>query len=158
NAVDLARFRSREPLPPRPARALLFSHHAAEYTHLPAVRAACDRAGLALDVIGSASGNPCARPEAVLGEYDVVFAKARCALEAMAVGCAVVLCDHLGAGPLVRAAEWRALRSLNFGRRACPNPLTPESLFAELARYDPADAADVCRFTRANAGVAPMTD
>jgi hypothetical protein len=136
----------------------LFSHYAAEHTHLPAVREACARAGLALDVAGSASGNPCARPEELLGDYDLVFAKARCALEAMAVGCAVVLCDHLGTGPLVRAAEWTALRPLNFGRRACANPLTAECLLAEVARYDAADAAEVCALTRAHAGVGAQAD
>jgi hypothetical protein len=158
NAVDPWRFRPRGPLPDRPRRALLFSNYAAEHTHLPVVREACRRAGLELDAAGSGSGNPCARPEGVLGNYDIVFAKARCALEAMAVGCAVVLCDPLGAGPLVRAADWPALRPLNFGRRACANPLTPEKLLAEVARYDAADAAEVCRVTRADAGIEDAAD
>ena len=158
NAVDLARFRPRGPLPARPRRALLFSHVAAEHTHLPAVREACRRAGLELDAVGDGSGNPCARPEDLLGHYDLVFAKARCALEAMTVGCAVVLCDHLGAGPLVRAGDWAALRPLNFGRRACADPLTSDHLLAAVARYDAADAAEVCRLTRANAGVEHTAD
>ncbi len=158
NAVDLARFRPRGPLPARPRRALLFSHYAAEHTHLPPVREACHRAGLELDAAGSGSGNPAARPEELLGNYDIVFAKARCALEAMAVGCAVVLCDDRGAGPLVRSGEWAALRPLNFGRRTCANPPTPENLLAEVARYDAADAAEVCRLTRERAGVAHTAD
>jgi glycosyltransferase involved in cell wall biosynthesis len=158
NAVDLARFRPRGPLPPRPARALLFSHYAADHTHLPAVREACARAGLTLDVAGRASGNLCDRPEELLGAYDLVFAKARCALEAMAVGCAVVLCDHAGTGPLVRADQWGALRTLNFGRRTCERPLTAGCLLEQVARYDPADAAEVCLLTRTHAGVAAQVD
>jgi hypothetical protein len=158
NAVDLARFRPRLPLPPRPRRALLFSHYAAEHTHLPPVREACARAGLELDVVGNASGQPRPRPEELLGNYDLVFAKARCALEAMAVGCAVVLCDHLGTGPLVRASDWRALREFNFGRRTCAKPLTADCLFAEVARYDAPDAAEVCRLTRTRAGVEHTAD
>jgi hypothetical protein len=158
NGVDLARFRPRGPLPETPRRALLFGHEAAEHTHLPAVREACRRAGLELDVAGQSSGNPCARPEDVLGGYDVVFGKGRSALEAMAVGCAVVLCHPQGAGPLVRADRWAELRPLNFGRRACTAPLAPEALLAEIERYDPADAAEVCRVTRASAGVGAMAD
>lgn len=158
NAVDLARFRPRSPLPPRPRRAILFSHYAAEHTHLPPVRDACERAGLELDVIGNASGHPCARPEELLGNYDLVFAKARCALEAMAVGCAVVLCDHLGSGPLVRTSDWHALRKFNFGRRTCSKPLTVDNLLAEIAYYDAADAAEVCRLTRTQAGVEHTAD
>ncbi len=158
NAVDLARFRPREPLLPQPRRALLFSNYAAEHTHLPVVREACRRAGLKLDVAGSASGNLCARPEDLLRNYDIVFAKARCALEAMAVGSAVVLCDHLGAGPLVRASEWSTLRRFNFGRRTCGNPLTADNLLAEIARHDSRNAAEVCKLTRANASVERTAD
>ena len=40
-----------------------------------------------------------ARPEEALGSYDIVFAKARAAAEAVATGTAVVLCDVAGAGP-----------------------------------------------------------
>ena len=33
--------------------------------------------------------------------YDIVFAKARAAIEAMAVGAAVIVCDFDGVGPMV---------------------------------------------------------
>jgi hypothetical protein len=153
NFVDAARFRPRDPLPPRPARALVFSHEASNDTHLPAVRAACARADLPLDVIGARAGTATPHPEVVLGRYDVVFAKARAALEAMAVGAAVVLCDKAGAGPMVTAAEFDSLRPLNFGRRALVLPLTAEAVLGQLRRYDPADAAQVSRRVRAEAGL-----
>jgi hypothetical protein len=76
----------------------------------------------------------------------------------MAVGCAVVLCDHLGSGPLVRANEWAVLRRLNFGRRTCDQPLTVENLLAEIAQYDATEAAEVCRLARTHAGVEHTTD
>src|SRR5206468_3631377 len=101
NFVDLQRFKPRGPLPARPTRALLFSNYAREETHLTAVREACARTGLALDVIGEGVGNVWVRPEEALGNYDLVFAKARSALEALAVGSAVVLCHATGAGPMV---------------------------------------------------------
>ncbi len=56
---------------------------------------ACRRTQLTLDVIGAESGSVSTRPQDVLGQYDMVFAKARCALEALAVGSAVVLCDTI---------------------------------------------------------------
>jgi glycosyltransferase involved in cell wall biosynthesis len=158
NGVDLERFRARGPLPAQPTRALLFSNYAAEHTHLGQVRAACAAAGLTLDVIGSGVGNLCARPEEVLPGYDVVFAKARCALEALASGCAVVLCDDRGTGPLIRSASWEQLRRWNFGRRTCTQPLTADALRAELAGYDPNDAAEACRITRERAGLALTVD
>jgi hypothetical protein len=158
NAVDLERLRPRGPLPPRPARALVFSNYASEETHLPAVREACARAGIALDAVGAGVGNPCPRPELVLGGYDLVFAKARCALEAMAVGAAVVLCDSTGSGPLVDAAGLDALRRANFEIRTLSQPLDPALLEREIARYDPADAAEVSRRIRAEAGLGPAVE
>lgn len=158
NSVDLTRFKPRGSLPERPARALLFSNYATEGTHLGAVREACSRAGLPLDVIGSGVGNPSAEPEAVIGQYDLVFAKARCALEAMAVGSAVILCDFRGAGELVRSADVEEFRRWNFGARLLLQPLDPQVLLAQIARYDASDATRVSRRIRGSAGLTDQVD
>lgn len=158
NAVDLERFRPRAPLPPRPRRALVFSNTANDSTHLAAVREACARAGIALDVVGAEANNSTSRPELLLGQYDLIFAKARCALESMAVGAAVVLCDMYGSGPLVTAGEFDRLRRLNFGMRSLDRPINADVLAAEIARYDAADAAEVSRRVRASAGVDSLVD
>jgi hypothetical protein len=158
NFVDLARFAPRRPLPSRPARALVFSNGAAEDSHLPAVREACARLGLAVDVVGHRSGQPSDAPEAILGRYDVVFAKGRCALEALAVGAAVVVCDAVGAGPMVTTAEFARLRAQNFGVRAMRDPVDVEHLVAQLRRYDADDAARVSARVRAEAGREPVVD
>jgi hypothetical protein len=159
NAVDLERFRPRGPLPPRPGRALVFSNAAGgKGSQLAAVREACEAAGIALDVAGSASGKPLERPEEALGRYDLVFAKARAALEAMAVGAAVILCDAVGTGPMVTTGNLSDLRPLNFGMRALRERPTPEALAREIARYDAADAAEVSRRVRAEAGQGALAD
>jgi hypothetical protein len=152
NFVDLERFAARPPLPPVPRRALLFSNYATEATHLGAVREACARAGLELDVVGLGVGHVEREPERLLGRYDLVFAKGRSALEALAVGAAVVLCDATGSGPLVTTAELERLRRLNFGVRALTGELRPDLLAAQLARYDARDAAEVSERIRAAAG------
>ena len=153
NWVDLERFPPRPPLPPRPRRALVFSNAAREdVPWVRAVRRACDEAGIALELAGSMSGASLADPGRALGGYDLVFAKARAALEAMAVGAAVILCDFAGAGPLVTAADFPRLRPLNFGVRALREPATPEGIAREIARYDAADAAEVSRRVREGAG------
>ncbi|HKO41871.1 MAG TPA: glycosyltransferase [Pyrinomonadaceae bacterium] len=153
NFVDMDRFQSRSPLPPRPKKALLFSNYASDETHLNIVREACSRGGLEFEVIGSGVGRPCAEPEKVLGQYDIVFAKARAALEAMAVGTAVVLCDATGMGPLVTTAELERLRALNFGVRALSQPLDADRLAMEIRRYDAADATEVSSRIRSDAGL-----
>lgn len=158
NSVDLEQFLPRAPLPVKPARALVFSNGAKESTHLGAVRDACQKSGLTLDVIGADAGNVAARPQDLLGQYDIVFAKARCALEAMAVGSAVVLCDVKGVGPMVTASEVDRLRRLNFGIRTLREKIDAGVLEKEIARYDPADAATVSQRIRETAGRAAAID
>ena len=159
NFVDLARFRSRRrPLPPAPQRALLFSNYASEETHLPAVREACARARIELDVVGTQTNTATMQPEEILGEYDLVFAKARSALEAMAVGAAVVLCDYEGSGPMVTPANFATLRPLNFGRRTLSEPLDPMVILAQIKRYNPTEALRVSEIVRATAGHESVVD
>jgi hypothetical protein len=151
NAVDPERFVKRGDLPERPGRALVFSNTAHALTHRDAVADACRRAGIALDVVGLYSGNSVEEPEAILGRYDLVFAKAKCALEAMACGAAVILCDARGLGGMVRAADVPRLRRLNFGARCLDEPLSVESISRAIAAYDPVDAAAVSEEIRRTA-------
>jgi hypothetical protein len=153
NFVDLDRFRPRPPLPPRPRRALVFSNNAHEGTHLPAVRAACAAADVEVDVAGIASGKVAARPEHLLPAYDLVFAKGRAAIEALAVGAAAVLCDAAGCGPMVASSNLDRLRPLNFGFRTLDQPLSVPALCDQIARYDPSDATRVCASLRRIAGL-----
>lgn len=155
NSVDLKRFTPRSSLPSSPARALVFSN--CTDTHLQAVRQACARTGLSLDVIGGDT-NVCANPEEVLGKYDIVFAKARCALEALAVGTAVILCDYQGLGQMVTSDELERLRGMNFGHRTLRNELSPELIVREIERYDPLNAAEVSRRIRSTACLDKMVD
>jgi glycosyltransferase involved in cell wall biosynthesis len=157
NAVDLQRFQPRVALPRRPRRALVFSNHASRYTHLPAVRRACRRMGLEFDVLGSQAGTGVADPERVLPGYDLVFAKARCALEAMAAGTAVVLCDFAGAGPMVSSENFDQLRIMNFGGGVLVNPLESHYIQDQVANYDPADAGRVSQRVRREAGLEAAT-
>ena len=149
NSVDVDQFLPRGPLPSKPSRALVFSNGAA---HVAAVREACRRTQLTLDVIGAEAGSVSTRPQDVLGQYDIVFAKARCALEALAVGSAVVLCDTVGVGPMVTSGEVDQLRRLNFGVRTLRANVDPDVLEKEIARYDAVDAAEVSRRVRNGAG------
>src|SRR5262245_31349615 len=84
-----------------------------------------------------------AQPEEILGRYDLVFAKARCALEAMAVGAAVVLCSSSGLGPMVTTGRLDQLRRLNFGRRSLREAIHPDAIEREIASYDAVDATEV---------------
>ena len=156
NAVDVGAFRQRDPLPARPRRAVVFGNLAHELTFLPAIRAACRRAAIELDVVGASAGTAVPHPESILGGYDLAFAKAKCAMEAMACGLAVILCGESGVGGMVRSADFDRLRRLNFGIRALQKPLSAETLFAELAFYDAGDARAVSDRIRRTASSADL--
>ncbi|MBW0000465.1 MAG: hypothetical protein JO015_15305 [Verrucomicrobia bacterium] len=153
NVVDLARFRSRTPLPKKPARALVFSNYAEPGGWLDTVQAACTQESLAVDVIGSGTNRGTHVPEEVLGKYDLVFGKGRCALEALATGCSVVICDSRGLAGLVTTKNVRAWRDWNLGARLMTRSLLVESIREEIHRYDPDDGADVSQFIRETAGL-----
>jgi Glycosyltransferase Family 4 len=158
NSVDLRRFRPRGPLPARPRRALSLSNYLTEATGLADLRTACARAGIALDALGLGVGQVCERPDRILGEYDLVFARGRTALEAMAVGAAVVVCGVRGLAGLVTTANLDELRARNFGVRTTRAPMSVDALGRELARYDAADAARVSERIRATAGLDATAD
>ncbi len=150
NFVDLEKFPSRPPLPARPARALAFGNDIQPWD-LEVLAAACARQGLHLDAYGLGLGRETPVPQQLLPHYDLVFAKARCALEAMAVGAAVVLFGANGLGPLVTAGEFDRLRRLNFGIRSQDQPIQVAGVVEQIARYDAEDAQAVSARVRAEA-------
>lgn len=153
NAVDTTHYLPRKtPLPPRPQRALIFGNAAHNASHVPLIREACRRSGIEVDVVARASGTFVDDPAAILSQYDLVFAKAKCALEGMASGAAVILCDVAGMGGLVRSVDLERLRRLNFGARTLSQPLTADAIAREIASYDPVDAGVVTENIRRTAG------
>lgn len=158
NFVDLQRFQPRPPLPERPRRALVFSNYMEENNLLKTVRQACIECGIELDVRGLGVGRPIADPEALLQGYDLVFAKSRAALEAMAVGAAVVVCDTRGCGSMVTSSNFDSLRPLNFGFRTMRQAITIENLIAQIRSYNPAEAVLVRDKVRSQAGMVAAVD
>ncbi|TWS99484.1 glycosyltransferase [Reyranella sp. CPCC 100927] len=153
NFVDLERFALRATWRDSPRSALIFGNTAGDNPRTHAIKSACARAGIErVDIAGSGAGNSIPNPEHILGDYDVVFAKARCALEAMASGAAVIVADHAGLGGMVTMANVAQMRSLNFGVRTMQAaPVTEETVLDELKRYDARDARQVSAWIRAEA-------
>ena len=155
NGVDLKRFARRDALPERPQRALVFSNYAEDDALLDEIRSACADAGIELDVAGVRVNNLVREPESLLGGYDLVFAKGRAATEALAVGCACILLDHSqrSMGGMIVRANVEHARRWNFGRALLTRPIELGALREEIARYDPAQSAEVCVWVRENASL-----
>lgn len=154
NGIDLFRFVQRGPLPATPRTALVFSNYASHDAQLEEIRIACAERGLALDVIGSGSGNHLTDPAAVLGRYDIVFGKGRCATEALVTGNAVVALDpSAGMGEMVTAAKAEQARRWNFGRAIMTRPITRQNVMAELDKFDAQDAREASDWARRHCGL-----
>ena len=155
NAADIDRFIPGASLPRKPKRALAFAKNQG---HIAAISAACAQRSIHLDVIGQAVGRIVDAPERLIPDYDLVFTSALSAMEAMACGRAVVVCDGRGLAGMCDVAGFAAWRRLNFGLRTLRQPLTPETIGAAIDRYDATQAAEVSTRLRAEGGLAAYVE
>lgn len=158
NFVDLSRFQPRGPLPARPRHALLLSNSAPSDGWVDDLRRVCADRGIVLDQLGLTCGRPVLDLEQRLPAYDLVFARGRSALEAMAVGAAVVLCDVEGSGGLVDVAAFAGLQRGNFGLQVLEPTHDPARLAHAIDRYDPVEATRVRALVRERAALEPAVD
>lgn len=155
NAIDLTRIPPRPvPLRKLPLRAAAFGKAAA----VPELQTACRQMGIQFDAIGDAAVRISADPERELVNYDLVFASARSALEALCCGCSVIVCDSRGFAGLVTPQNFQSLRAMNFGLRCLGYAVTVDRCLQEIARYDPADASRVAKSARADADLSKLLD
>jgi hypothetical protein len=155
NAVDLRRIPSRaKALSAKPQRALAFGKASA----VPQIVSACERAGLEYTALGQQVGRTSACPEQDLVKFDLVFASARSALEALCCGCAVVVCDGRGMSGMVTSRNFRTLRTRNFGLRTLVEAVTVDRCLEEIRGYDAQDAALVAEQARRDADLEGSLD
>lgn len=151
NCVDLERFKPRPPLPIKAKKALVLSHYAANSLWLEQVREACLRSELELDAVGAGLGKISDAPEELMLKYDIVFAVDRTAMEATAVGNAVILCGQPGLGPMVKTEICADLHKQNFGRKWLNQPVTVENVMARISEYNADESRAASEVTRTSA-------
>lgn len=100
----------------------------------------CAEAGLELELTPSPEG-PVTDVPARIARADVVVGYGRCILEAMAMGRAAFVWDHLGGDGWVSATSYPALEADGFAGHGTPEPVAVERLATELGRYEQAMGA-----------------
>ena len=142
NAVDLQRFaRRREPATP-PRRVLVYDDElGADSPVVSAIRAAAAARGLSLDHLGRRFGRVIDNPELRLLDYDIVCARGRKAIEALACGCAVMIIAHDRGERLVDRLDVARLRDTDFSVGADAPVASADRLAAAFAGYAPESAA-----------------
>lgn len=82
-------------------------------------------------------------------EHNLVFASARCAMEASATGAGVIVCDPRGLGGFLTPEFWRDAGRHNLGYGCLDSPADIDSLSGAVRRWNPLEAAKVSRIIRA---------
>ncbi len=136
NWVDIDKFKLRDTFSDKARNALVFSNYATKDNHYKVIAAACQQAGIPLATLGEGMGTAVANPEDFLGQYDLVFAKAKAAIEALATGAGVIVCDFVGLGQMVSPSNIEQLRQFNFGRRTLTRPYEVALIVEEINKFN----------------------
>lgn len=158
NGIDLERFRVGTIGEQRPDRALVLSNYATRENFAAEVVEGCRLAGLECEVVGAGVGSAVPDPERLMAGSSVVFAKGKVALEALACGCAVIVCDQRGLGPLVTPENFEVLRRESFGFPCMIDPVTAEGVAGRLAQRNLDNVVAVTQMTQKVAGAGRMFD
>jgi glycosyltransferase involved in cell wall biosynthesis len=151
NWVDTSRFKTRQNFSDRPKRALVFSNYATHENYFKVIEDACNKIGLELDGIGLGFRNSIQKPENVLGNYDIIFAKAKAAMEALSTGAGVIVCDSRGLGEMVTTKNYSHFRNYNFGMKTLTRSIEPDLIIKEIEKYNVEENKKVMQAIRKDA-------
>jgi len=160
NFVNTRRFSQVRKAPDTPARALVFGGSGFDPVELQYLEAICAQRGISLDRIGYAYDNHQEYPERFLQAYDLVFAIGKCAIEAMACGCAVIPLVPGLAGHLITPDNYAGWSFSNFSPRyfTAGTTLSAEWLDGELKQYAACKVAAVTEKLRTTRSLAATVD
>lgn len=136
NWVDTQRFEQRKVITQKPMQALVFSNYATPDNYYRFVAAACDKINIQLDVIGRSFQTDTHTPEKVIANYDIIFAKGKAAIESLATGAALIVCDFRGLGGMVTPENYQYFRENNFGMATMTRAHDVHLIIEEIAKYD----------------------
>lgn len=137
NFVDPALYARRGPLPDRPQRWLVVAEKKHALKHLARVALVAAGNGARLAAIGPRVRRRIDNVPAEAARHDLVFASARCAIEAAAAGCAVVVTDYRGSAGLLTPDNLSALLAGNCGAESFREPASIAALWRAARAYDP---------------------
>lgn len=160
NFVDLSKFLVKEKINVAPLSAAIFGNGVGKNSNfVEVVAAACMKTGLKrLDVFGHQSGNPISNPEEVLRNYDVVFSVGRCAIEAMSMGCAVIISDDSGVAELVRPDNMERMFGKSGASSLLKSNLNVDYICGEILKFNAQEVRQVTDWIRAKVGLCSAAD
>ncbi len=149
NFINLAAAPMRPNRPPLYPRRWLFTaeKHGSEAL-FETLEALARRFHAKIDAVGPFASRLVADLPALFLQYDLVFASARCAIEAAASGAGVMVCDPRGLSGFLTPKTWAQWGEHNLGLGSFVAPSQLPELTRALLRWNPWKAASVCRIVR----------
>lgn len=145
NSFNELLFTQIRDLPIKPLSCLVYS----KYPNIDQVIVpVCKRLGLKVDVAGSGFEQAVTKPENILSKYDIIFTSGMAAIEALASGAAVILCDGRGAFGIVTTSNYKYVQEHNLGLKTLELELSPEFVEDNINKYNREDAELVSRLVR----------
>ena len=160
NWVDLKKFTLKNDIPIRPKKAVIFSNYVkpgSDYAKL--IQSSCLKSGInTIDIVGLNSRNPIKNPEDIIQNYDLVFAVGRSALEAISMGCAVIISDIYGVSEMITPENFER----QYGEFGLPsldaNNLSEDYLINEIGKYDHLKIKEVSNLLRSKVSIDDAVD
>lgn len=153
NFVDETLYRPRGPLPATPRRWLVICEKKHGLRHFALVAAVALKRRATLHAIGPRVKRRIANVPEKAADYDLVFASARCAIEAASAGAAVVVTDYRGTGGFLTTDNAAELLEKNFGAECFREKASVAALARAVSAYDAAAAEGASAHIRAHAGL-----
>jgi hypothetical protein len=153
NFVDIKKFQLKKNFNGVPQSALILDNNVTPKSgYVECVKTACAKAGIEkVDIVGRSAGNSIDNLHSELPKYDLVFALGRSALEAMSVGCSVIIASPFGAQGLV-TSENVEQNFMKFGIASLKDDLLNTSfLHSEILKYNTEDSIKVANWIRKKA-------
>jgi hypothetical protein len=145
NSFSEKRFTQTKRLSKKPLSSLIYCKHPNIDKVIVPV---CTRLGIKVDIAGFGFKKIIAAPENLLYQYDIVFTSAMSAIEALASGAAVIICDGRGAFGMVSQSNYRYLQEYNFGLKTLQSDLTSHFIENNINKYNSEDAELVSKIVR----------
>lgn len=158
NWVDTKRFYVKKTFRSKPTNALVYSNNAKKDNYFKIIKKACDQTKIHIDGIGRGFQNSIPNPEDILVKYDMVFAKGKAAIESLAAGAAVIVCDFRGLGGLVTTENYDFYRENNFGMNSMVHDIEQERIVSEIKQYNAQTIQILNRRIRQDADFARYVD
>jgi len=150
NWYNPARFKLKEIINDIPKKALIFSNYMRKDSAFDSINSACSQLNIKLDIVGKNSGKSIMKPENILADYDIVFAKAKAGIEALSTGASLIICDCNGLAGMVLSDNVERYRKYNFGMKLMTRYVTTDLIVEELNKYNSKDALLVSKYVRQN--------